>query len=150
MAYSVQADIEKLIPSVHLIELTDDTSTGSANTTAVFEAISTADGEIDSFLGVKFAVPLAGSVPEMINKLSVDIAIYNLYSRTQEEIPETRQVRYSNAIDRLKGIVKGTVSIGVDPEKAAKSETNIGTAGTTTSDFRVFTQGTLSNYFTDI
>ncbi|OGC00140.1 hypothetical protein A2V82_16525 [candidate division KSB1 bacterium RBG_16_48_16] len=121
--YSAVSDIKKLIPEESLIQLTDDENLGTVNQGRVDEAIQQADSEIDSYCGGRYSVPFA-VVPGIIKKISVDVAIYNLYSRRVEEIPQTRADRYKNAIRQLELISKGSISIGVDPEPAAPSKSN--------------------------
>ncbi len=112
--YSTIDDLKKLIPEETLIQLTDDEGKGVVVVTRAEEAIAQADGEIDSYCAVKYAVPLV-PVPGIVKKCSVDMALYNLYSRRVEEIPSTRADRYRNAVRLLEGIVKGTVSLGEVP-----------------------------------
>jgi len=125
--YCALDDLKKLIPEEALIALTDDEGLGSVNQPRIDEAVKQADAEIDSYCGGRYAVPFT-TVPEIIKKLSVDIAIYNLYSRRVEEIPETRAERYKNAIRQLEGITKGGISLGVAaaPEASTdgRAETN--------------------------
>jgi phage gp36-like protein len=127
MAYCTLADIKKLIAESVLIQLTDDDDLGSVNQDRVDEAIAQADAEVDSYCGARYAVPFT-TVPAVVKKCSVDIAIYNLYSRRVEEMPEVRKDRYRNAIRQLEAISKGTVSLGVDPAPSAsqdgRAETN--------------------------
>lgn len=141
--YSTIDDIKKLIPESTLVQLTDDERLGTVNQTRVDEAITAADTVINGYCGKKYSVPFA-IAPDMVKALSVDIAIYNLYSRKVEEIPSTRETRYKNAISVLKGISDGTISIGIDPEPAATTqgapETN-----KTESD-RVFTRDKLKGF----
>lgn len=141
--YSTLTDIKKLIPEDTVIQLTDDENTGAVVESRVTEAIAQADAEIDSYCGGKYSVPFT-TVPDIVKKISVDIAIYNLYSRKVEEIPETRADRYKNAIRQLEGISKGTISIGeaTDPTPAAQGgpETN-----KTESD-RIFTRDNLGGF----
>lgn len=118
MSYSTVEDLKELIPEEMLIQLTDDESTGSIALSRVTEAIAQADAEINSYCASKYAVPFL-NVPETVKKCSVDLAIYNLYSRRVERMPETRTDRYRNAVRLLEGIARGTVSIGVDPEPKA-------------------------------
>lgn len=143
MAYSTLTDIKNLIPEETIIQLTDDENLGEVNQTRVDEAIAQADAEIDSYCASKYSVPFT-TVPAIVKKCSVDIAIYNLYSRKVEEIPETRASRYKNAIRQLEGISKGLISIGVDPAPAASSE---GVAETNkTNDDRVFTREKMEGF----
>ncbi|QII11241.1 putative Mu-like prophage FluMu protein gp36 [Candidatus Kuenenia stuttgartiensis] len=143
MSYSTLTDILKLIPEAVVIQLTDDEDTGSVVTPRVDEAIAQADAEIDSYCGGRYSVPF-GTVPDICRKISVDIAIYNLYSRKVEAIPDTRSERYKNAIRQLEGIAKGTISIGEDPEPDAPTGGGIQTSKT--SDDRIFNSDTLSGF----
>lgn len=143
MPYCTLDDIKKMIPEESIIELTDDEGTDVVNTDRVDEAIAQADSEIDAYCGTKYSVPFA-TVPDTIKKISVDIAIYNLYSRKLEKIPETRTERYKNAIRFLEGIPKGTTSIGKDPEPDAPTEG--GPEATTSKDDRIFNKEKLENY----
>jgi len=141
--YCTVTDIKRLLPEELLIQLTDDEHTETVNQTRVNEAIASADAVIDSYCGTKYAVPFS-TVPDIVKALSIDISIYNLYSRRVEEIPETRADRYKNAIGQLKDIAKGVISIGEDPAPAASSEGSPET-NKTTSD-RIFTRATLGGF----
>ena len=121
MPYSILDDIKKLVPEETIVQLTDDEGVGVVNQPRVDEAIAQADAEIDSYCGGRYTVPFA-TVPDIVKKCSIDIAIYNLYSRTVEEIPQTRADRYRNAIRQLEGISKGNISIGEDPPPSAASQ----------------------------
>jgi phage gp36-like protein len=145
MPYSTLADIEKLIPEDELIMLTDDERLGQINSGRVSESIEQADAEIDAYVGGRYSAPLA-STPVIVKKLSVDIAIYNLYSRSQlDDIPTIRSERYKNAIKTLEGIAKGSISIGVDPLPASPTG---GLEGDTNrdADDNVFTRDELEGF----
>jgi len=143
MPYCTLDDIKKLIPEDALIQLTDDEGLGTVNQTRVDEAIAQADAEIDSYCGGRYSVPFS-TVPEIIKKFSVDIAIYNLYSRRVEVIPEVRSERYRNAIRQLEGISKGLISLGVDPAPSASSDGRAETNKTT--DENVFSRDSLEGF----
>ena len=114
MAYCTLSDLKKLIPESSLVQLTDDSGTGMVDETRTDEAIAQADADIDAYCGTRFQVPFS-PVPDIIRKISVDLTIYNLYSRRLDEIPKTREDRYRDAVKKLEGIGKGTISIGEDP-----------------------------------
>ncbi len=143
MSYSTLDDLKKLIPEEILVQLTDDEETGSVNQVRIDEAIAQADAEINAYCSPRYEVPFL-PVPDLVRKLSVDIAIYNLYSRRAEEIPATRSERYKNAIRQLEGIAKGIVSLGVDPAAEAAA-TQGGPESTTSKDDRVFSRGRASD-----
>ena len=139
MSYSTQADLEDQLSSEELRQLTDDLDSGSINTTIANRAIDDADAEIDSYIGVRYDVPLA-TIPQIIKKVSVDIAIYNLYARRQILTPEARRQRYEDAIELLKNVSKGLVTLGTD---------NLSQIGgpdvTTNKEDRVFSRGLKSD-----
>ena len=124
MAYSTITDIKKLLPEEALIELTDDENTGAVNDARVTEAIAAADAEIDGYVGGRYGVPLS-PVPTAIKRLSVDMAVYHLYSRRQEIMPETRQVRYDNCVRFLRDVAAGRVSLGIEPEPDSATDSTI-------------------------
>jgi phage gp36-like protein len=108
MSYCIQGDIEKLIPVVELAELTAES--GIVPDLAVLAgAIAKADAEIDSYLGMNYAVPLS-TTPARVKALSEDISIYYLYMR-RSAIPEPRQKAYDDAIAFLKLLAAGTVKL---------------------------------------
>ena len=142
MAYSTLTDLKKLIPETAIIQLTDDENVGSVNQARVDEAIAQADAVIDSYCGGRYTVPFA-TVPDIVNKMSVDEAIYNLYSRKVEEIPPTRIDRHKDVIRQLEAISSGKITIGepdADVPEAGGVQTN------TTADDRIFTKDTLANF----
>jgi phage gp36-like protein len=116
--YCTLDDLKKLISEETLIQLTDDESTGAVVTSRIDEATAQADGEINSYCAAKYEVPFV-PVPEIIRKCSVDITVYNLFSRRVEEFPPARADRYKNAVRLLEGIAGGAISVGIDPEPAA-------------------------------
>jgi len=144
MAYCTIEDIKKLLPETDLVQLTDDEGAGTINPQRLEEAVAQADADIDSYLSGKYAVPLT-PVPAVVKKLSADIAVYNLYSRRLEQIPETRAERYRNAVRMLEGIARGTISVGAAtaPQPAADAG---GPEATRTADERTFTKTTMEGF----
>ena len=128
MAYCTLADIEKLLPESQLIRLTDDESAGVVNTDRVQEAIDSAADEIDSWIGARVALPLSKAIP-LLTRINADVAIYFLYGRYAETIPETRANRYKDAVRLLEKINTGDISLGVqappDPPAAANYEKGV-------------------------
>ncbi len=115
MAYCTQADILERLPQDILVQLTDDDDTGQVDAPVVQRAIADADAEIDGYVGTRHQVPLS-PVPDLLRKLSVEIAIYHLYSRRRGAPDEWRQ-RYDDAIRLLRDLAAGKISLGVyDPQ----------------------------------
>jgi phage gp36-like protein len=135
--------MKTLLPEERIIELTDDEDTGSVNQARVDEAIAQADSEIDGYLGERYAVPLS-PVPPVIRKLSVDMAVYHLYSRRAEDIPETRRDRYRHAVRFLEGVSRGSVSLGLDPAPSGPTDSSAET--NKSEDGNVFSREKLKGY----
>ena len=122
MSYSTKADILEQMDEDVLIQLTDDLDAGEVDEDMVTRAIDDADSEIDSYCGVRHVVPFV-TVPNRVRKLSVDIAIYNLYAR-RKGAPEDRKARYENAIRFLKDVAKGIATLGEDDPDATPAESH--------------------------
>lgn len=150
MPYSTQSDLLEQLEENVLIQLTDDSGSGEVDVSAVDRAIADADAEIDSYCGTRYTVPFS-PVPVMIRKLSVDIAIYNLFSRRALDVADERQQRYDNAIRFLRDLAKGLISLGADapaepddslPQASRDKEDRIFTIGRKSTG----SSGTLDNY----
>jgi phage gp36-like protein len=114
MAYCTQEDLLRQIPQKELAELTAEVGE-VPDGLVVAEAITKADAEIDSYLGSRYAVPFSPA-PARVKALSVDIAIYYLYSRRSLVSAGWRQ-RYEAALAFLREVAAGrTVVEGVSGE----------------------------------
>jgi len=142
MAYSTLTDIKKQIDEDTLIRLTDDEDAGSVDTDITDEAIAYADADIDARLTGKYTLPLS-PVPVKIRQCSVDIAIYNLYSR-RETPPENRDLRYKNALAFLEDVRTGAIDLGVS-DPAADDDGNP-VRVTTDKDDRTFTMDEMESF----
>jgi len=71
----------------------------------VDEAINRADGEIDAYLGTRYALPLTPA-PDQVKGLSIDMALYHLYSR-RSVAPPVRRQKYEAALSFLKQVAAG-------------------------------------------
>jgi phage gp36-like protein len=140
MAYCTEDDLLKMIPQPELAELTAE-SGEVPDSLIINDAISKAGAEIDSYLGVKYVVPLAAA-PDRVKALAVDLAVYHLYSR-RSVVPMVRQQKYEAAVAFLKQVVAGQMVI-VGPQgelpTVAKEVTDA------TSAIRAFTRDTLADW----
>ena len=149
--YCTEADLLKQISEAELISLTDDEASGAIVDEVVNRAIADADAEIDTYCVSRYTVPFE-TVPDIIRKISVDIAIYNLYAR-RRGAPDDRKDRYTNAIRFLEAVSKGDVSIGTtDSGDGAAVSAADGPAANASVDDRIFSigrggnSGSLDNY----
>jgi phage gp36-like protein len=118
MAYAVLEDLVKMIPEEELAQLTAEAG-DAPDVGVVSEAIARADAEIDAYLAVRYQVPLSPA-PERVKALSVDLALYYLYSR-RGVAPEVRRRGYEDAVAFLKMVATGQALIE-DAETAASQE----------------------------
>jgi phage gp36-like protein len=108
MAYCSEDDLLKMIPQPELAELTAE-SGEVPDSLIIAEAIRRAETEIDSYLGVRYVVPLAAP-PDRVKALAVELAIYHLYSR-RSVAPSVRQQNYEGAVAFLKQVAGGEAVI---------------------------------------
>lgn len=113
MSYSAQTDILNQLDEETLIQLTDDPGYGEVDDDVVDRAIADADATIDSYCQGRYVLPLS-PVPAKVRMVSVDIAIYNLYSRRGDTAPDVRKDRHKEAIRWLEKVAEGKVELGAD------------------------------------
>jgi phage gp36-like protein len=139
MAYCDLNDLLEQVPEAELIGLTDDANAGEIDESAIARAIADADAEINAYLGQRYAAPL-DPVPEVIRKISVDLAVWNLLSR-RGRMEEVRTERYRAAIRFLERVSKGEISLGAEgPASDAAAELS------TESPPRLFTREKLGGF----
>lgn len=139
MAYCNQDDIGERLDQDTLIQLTDDTDTGAVDTSKVARAIADADAEINGYVARRYTVPLS-PVPDLVRMLSVELAIYHLYSRRQGASEEWCE-RHKHNLATLTGISRGDVILDQDdPAAPASSPAEF------LSQPRVFSRDTLEDF----
>lgn len=109
MTYAAKDDIEKIHGTDALERVADRDGDGEIDTDAVDLALESASSEIDSYISVRYDVPLASPSP-MVKQVCVDIAVYRLAVSTTRLTDEMRQ-RYEDAVEWLKSIAKGNAAV---------------------------------------
>lgn len=140
MPYCTKVDLLLQISEAVLIQLTDDVDVGVVDDSVVTGAIGDADDEIDSYCGGRYSVPFV-TIPGIIKKISVDIAIYNLYAR-RKGAPDDRKIRYDAAVRLLRDVSRGLVTLGAD----APSPVTTGDTVAVSGNDRLFTRGNMSGF----
>jgi phage gp36-like protein len=142
MAYTTLDDIGKILPEEVLVQLTDDEALGQVNQARVDEAIARADAEIDAYCGGRYAVPFS-TVPELVRTLSAEMAVYHLFGRRVQEMPEARRDRYRGTVRQLEAIARGAISLGVAP---APSSADSQAETSTPTDENLFSRDRLRGF----
>lgn len=140
MAYCSEEDVLQMIPAGELAQLSAETGS-LPDAEVVAAAIGKAEGELDSYLGVRYVVPLAPT-PTRVKALAVDLAIYHLYSR-RSLIPGVRRDRYEAALAWLKQVARGGVVLagaGGEPATQSREVAEVG------SSVRVFSRDGLADW----
>jgi phage gp36-like protein len=140
MAYCFEDDLLKMIPQAELAELTVE-SGEVPDSLIIADAICKAEAEIDSYLGVRYVVPLADP-PAQVKALAVDLALYRLFSR-RSIAPPVRQDKYEAAVAFLKQVAAGQLVImgpAGEPPTVAKTVMDC------TSAIRVFSRNTQTDW----
>jgi phage gp36-like protein len=107
VAYTDPTTVRAMISETELEELTSDGQ--EADDTLIAEAIGKADAEIDVYVGMVAEVPVVPT-PDVLASLSVDMAIYHLFSRRSFMVDIRRQ-KYEDAIALLRLIAGGKVQL---------------------------------------
>ncbi len=113
MAYITQDDIEDRIGADDLAALADYDGDGQADQAVVAQAITSAGALIDSYLGVRFSVPVE-PVPDVLKTRAVNLAVYFL-RLGRDSVTEDVRAQYEDDIEWLNQVVAGSVSLGIEP-----------------------------------
>ncbi|MBW2559968.1 MAG: DUF1320 domain-containing protein [Deltaproteobacteria bacterium] len=141
MSYCDIDDLKEQIPEDELIGLSDDSGAGIVDVSVTARAISDADAVIDAYCQDRYTVPL-GPVPAMIRRISVDIAIYNFYSRRGDAAPEIRKDRHKEAIRFLEKVSAGKIRLGA----ATPAQVNTSGGVDIDSNGRIFSRSKMSGF----
>jgi phage gp36-like protein len=113
MSYCTQSDIETRIGAADLAALSDHDADGAADPDVVQGAITSAQALIDSYLSVRYAVPVA-PVPDALNTRAVSLAVYFL-RLGRDSVTDDARAQYRDDVDWLVQVVAGQVALGVEP-----------------------------------
>lgn len=103
--------------SVLLVADRDDN--GVIDTDIVDKALIAASAEIDGYVAAKYELPLP-VLPELLNGLCIDIAMYQLSADADMSTDEKR-LRYDDAVKLLVRISQGKVSLGIPTPPASSN-----------------------------
>jgi phage gp36-like protein len=146
--YCNQYDILTRIPERELINLTQDnpTSNSGVDSAILNENISLSSELIDGFVSGKYSIQ-KDNIPEIIRSIAVDITVYRLYSRRPQKINDTIKTLYTDALNLLKQIQNGTITLSIkskDEKSIPLKNVTVRSNKTTTN--KVFTDNFLAGY----
>ncbi len=147
MSYIVNDDIELRLGTARYVQLTDDAGTGSANAAVADEARLGAEGEVDSYLSRRYAVPIDlvahPEVSGVLLSVSLDLAEYRLHAR-RREVPVDVIGKRDTALGWLRRVSTGDTSLPSVAELAANPAAGLGAASI--GDERALSRDELSEF----
>jgi phage gp36-like protein len=109
--YCTVADLQKRLDPQRILTLSDDDANGVPDEDVINAVIADADALIDTYLRVRYTVPL-DPTPDLVHAISTSIALYYLLARHNDIVPAEFVKRYDAAVQLLDHIARGLVSIG--------------------------------------
>jgi phage gp36-like protein len=141
MGYASLTDLRERLGDQTYVQLTDDAGTGVADEDVASEALGGAEGEMNSFLARRYAVPVqTGDEPEaaaLLKSVAIDLAEHRLHSR-RSSIPEHVRANREAAFRWLQLVAAGQAILPVHCEPAGNSA--MGFAGKISGSPRVLTR----------
>jgi phage gp36-like protein len=109
--YCTISDLKNAIPDAQIQQLTDDQDTDDIDTEKANYAIGKASNLIDSYLEGRYPVPVVVPIPAYIVDLTVKLAIYYLFKRSQiTTLPDPVKAEYDESLETLSQIQRGQIS----------------------------------------
>ena len=146
MAYASNADVEERLGTSVCVQLTDDAGTGLVDGDKVTEARIGSEGEVDSYLGRRCAVPVdLEAHPELaavLKSVTLDLVEYRLHARRQP-VPQDVRLKRDAALQWLQRVASGQAVLPAATEPKGNPATGI--AGTVIGARRVLTRDQMEN-----
>ncbi len=119
MSYVANMDIEERLGTQAYVGLTDDAGTGQADADKVDEARLGAEGEVDSYLASRYAVPIdVGVHPELaglLKSITLDLVEFRLQCRRPPVAAEVMRKRDA-AMVWLRDVAGGRAKLPAESE----------------------------------
>lgn len=134
VVYATQAELTDYVGLSELISISDRDRSGEVDVAAIESALADASSTVDSYIAPW--LPLA-SVPLVLRRHTMAIATYSLANNAQTD---DQRRRYEDAVQWLRDVAKGIISLGIPPATEAPSTASVPTYHTAT---RVMTRTTM-------
>lgn len=145
--YTTNNEIELRLGTARYIQLTDDAGTGSANEAVVDEARLGAEGEVDSYLAQRYAVPIDlaqhPQVAAVLKSLTLDLVEHRLYGR-RPPIPSDILAKRDAALIHLQRVARGEAMLPAAGEIESNPASGIRAAAI--GDERILSRDELADF----
>ena len=141
MSYASLTDLRERLGDLVYVQLTNDVGTGVPDGDVAGEALGGAEGEANSFLARRYAVPVdATDEPEvaaLLKSITLDLAEYRLHSR-RSIVPEDVRLKREASLRWLQLVAAGQAVLPARREAPGNPATGI--AGQIVGSPRVLTR----------
>ncbi len=114
MSYLTNSEVQTRLGAAPYVQLTDDAGTGSADEAVVDEAREGAEGEVNSHLAQRYAVPIDltvhSEVAGLLKSIALDLTEHRLYAR-RREVPKDVAAKRESALDWLRRVGRGEAAL---------------------------------------
>ncbi len=134
MAYIDNADIILRVTNDTAVQLTSETGS-VVDTTVLDDVRESAEAEVESYLSVRYYVPVDVSgdtkLARLLKDVTLHLAIYKLYSRRPIKVPETVEKARDDTIKWLVRVTQGRVLLPatVTPASTTSNDPGQGSGG---------------------
>lgn len=133
MTYATQQNMIDRFGEDELIQRTDRAGLGVIDATVINRALGDADATINGYLAARYTLPLANPMPEILERLACDIARYALFD---DQVIETVEKRYKDAIAYLRDVSTGKAELGLSDTSNKPASTATAKMSSTAPVFR--------------
>lgn len=136
--YATISDLIERFGSDEILTLAPNEQNNDINANRLNVVIADTEAEINSYLAVRYRVPIAGA--EQLKAVTCDIARYRLYdNQASDEVTN----RYNQRISWLKDVSAGRATLGIAESDAGGT---LHCATTTRAADRLFTRESMGTY----
>lgn len=118
MAYATEAAVRAAMDPKVFIALTNDMKAGTVGATIFAAAAADADAVIDAHCQKKYDVPFS-TTPPLIERIAVSLTVFYLYTRRENDPPETVMTLYNEARADLLAIRDNKIELDTDQDESA-------------------------------
>jgi phage gp36-like protein len=131
--YCTEADLIEAYGAEQVLIASDRDGSGVSDPGVIAAAIAAASDEMDSYIGVKYELPLSAT-PQVMQDWCCVVTMFRM-SPEASALTEEKRNRYNDAVKWLSGVAKGHITLGVSEGNETADDVPTLSAGTTTRQF---------------
>lgn len=106
MAYATSDDVFSRYKPIRTLVGPGSYETTSVDVTSIF--VADAESFVDAYIGSKYTTPIT-PVPPLITQITSDLAIFNMLTEKQIQVPDHMQARYDRQVKILEQLRDGSM-----------------------------------------